>query len=104
MEATFAQIVATTLLRVDRVDGEILDLPCLLAVGSDGFSSRLWRADNISGPWPGNEAIILNAEFLVPERALPLFPVGTVAYVLINRKTIGIVKVLRNHANEMKSA
>jgi hypothetical protein len=97
LEATFSQFVATSLM---RVDGDILDLPCLLALGSDGFSTRLWRADRISGPWPGDEAIILNAEFLMPERALPSFPVGTIARVLLGNKLIGSVKVLRNHANE----
>jgi hypothetical protein len=104
LEATFAQIVATTVMRVDRADGDILDLPCLLALGSDGFSTRLWRADSISGPWPGGEAIILNAEFLMPERALPHFPVGTVAHVLVDSKVIGSVKVLRHHANENVAA
>jgi hypothetical protein len=100
LEATFSEIVATTLMRVDRVDGDILDLPCLLALGSDGFSTRLWRADKISGPWPSDEAIILNAEFLMPERALPRFPIGAMARVLVDKKFIGSVKVLRNHANE----
>src|SRR5688572_11537813 len=55
LEATFPQIVATTLMRAS--DG-ILDLPCLLALGGDGFSTRLWRADKISGPWPGDEKLI----------------------------------------------
>ncbi len=97
LEATFSQIVATALMRVDN---DILDLPCLLTLGSDGFSARLWRADKISGPWPGDEAIMLNAEFLMPERAWPHFPVGTIARVLMDKKYIGSVKVLRNHANE----
>jgi len=100
VEATFAGIVATALMRVDRADGDILDLPCLLALGSDGFSTRLWRADKISGPWPGDEAIILNAEFLMPERALPHFPAGTIANVLVGNKFIGSIKVLHNHAHE----
>lgn len=99
LEATFSRIVATASMRVDRTDGDILDLPCLLVVGSDGFSTRLWRADKISGPWPSDEAIVLNAEFLMPERALPSFPVGTTAHVLIDNKVIGSVKVLRTHAS-----
>ncbi len=100
VEATFSQIVATALMRADDVDRDILDLPCLLVLGSDGFSTRLWRADKITGPWPGDEALILNAEFLMPERALPRFPVGTVARVLVGNKPIGSVKVLRNHGDE----
>lgn len=100
VEATFSQIVATDLMRLDRMDGDILDLPCLLTLGSDGFSARVWRADKISGPWTSGEAIVLNAEFLMPERALPRFPVGTVARVLLNKTYIGSIKVLRNHANE----
>jgi hypothetical protein len=97
LEATFSQIVATTLMRADK---DILDLPCLLALGSDGFSTRLWRADKISGPWPSDEVIILNAEFLKPESALPRFPVGTVARVLVGNKFIGNAKVLHNLADE----
>jgi hypothetical protein len=100
LEATFSRIVATALMRVDRADGNILDLPCLLALGSDGFSTRLWRADKIGGPWPSGEALVLNAEFLMPERALSHFPVGTIAHVLVDNKVIGSVKILRNHANE----
>lgn len=101
VEATFSRIVATTLM---RADGDILDLPCLLALGSDGFSSRLWRVDKISGPWPNDEAIVLNAEFLMPERALPRFPVGTMARVLVDNKVIGSIKVLRNHATDNVAA
>lgn len=97
LEATFSQIVATTLMRADK---DILDLPCLLVLGSNAFSSRLWRADKITGPWPGDEKLILNAEFLMPERALPSFPIGTIARVLMGNKSIGSVKVLRNHADE----
>lgn len=98
VEATFSQIVATDLMRLDRADGDILDLPCLLTLGSDGFSARLWRADKISGPWPSGEAMVLNAEFLMPERALPRFPVGTTARVLVNKSYIGGITVLQHHA------
>lgn len=97
VEAMFSRIIETALM---RVDGDILDLPCLLVLGSDGFSARLWRSDKISGPWPDQQAITMNAEFLVTERALPRFPVGTMARVLLNKTYIGSVKVLRNHANE----
>src|SRR5688572_13475040 len=97
LEATFPQIVATTLMRASN---DILDLPCLLALGSDGFSTRLWRADKITGPWPSDEKLILNGEFLMPERALPRFPIGTTAHVLVGNQFIGSVKVLRNHADE----
>lgn len=96
LEAKFSQIVATNLM---LADGDILDLPCLLALGSDGFRSRLWRADKITGPWPNDETLILNAEFLMPERALPRFPVDTIARVLVGTAVIGNVKVLRNHAD-----
>lgn len=98
LEATFSRIVATSLM---RPDSDILDLPCLLVLGSDGFSSRLWRADKISGPWPSDEAVILNAEFLMPDRALPRFPEGTITHVLIGNKVIGSAKVLRTHTNEL---
>ena len=97
LEATFSQIVATTLMHAHN---DILDLPCLLALGSDGFSTRLWRADKITGPWPSDEKLILNAEFLMPERALPRFPIGTTARVLMGNTFIGSAKVLRNHADE----
>ncbi len=103
LEATFSQIVATRLMRVDRVDGvdgDILDLPCLLVQGSDGFRSRLWRADKITGPWPSDETLILNAEFLLPERALPQFPANTIARVVVGTTVLGSVKVLRNHAQD----
>ena len=83
-----------------RADKELLELPCFLVLGSDGFSARLWRADKITGPWPNDEKLVLNAEFLVPERALPCFPIGTIARVLVGRTVIGNVKVLRNHAEE----
>ena len=97
LEATFPQIVPTTLMRADN---DIMDLPCLLALGSDAFSSRLWRVDKITGPWPGDEALVLNAEFLMPERALPRFPVGTTGNVLMGNRYLGSFKVLRNHADE----
>jgi hypothetical protein len=97
LEATFSQIVATSLMRTDN---DILDLPCLLALGSDGFRTRLWRADNVTGPWPPDEKLILNAEFLMPERALPQFPIGTTARVLVGTSVIGSVTVLRRHAEE----
>jgi hypothetical protein len=93
LEATFSVTVGTDLMRVDP-DGGILDLRCLLALGTDGFSARLWRADKITGPWPIEEKLILNAEFLMPERALPRFPVDTVAQVLLRDTYIGTVRVL----------
>lgn len=83
-----------------RTDKDILDLPCLLALGSDGFRTRLWRANNITGPWPPDEKLILNAEFLMPERGLPQFPIGTTARVLVGTSVIGSVTVLRRHAEE----
>lgn len=102
LEATFSRLIATSLMRTDN---GILDLPCLLALGSDGFRTRLWRADNITGPWPPDEKLILNAEFLMPERALPQFPIGTTARVLVDTSVIGSVTVLRRHAEEsLKSA
>lgn len=97
LEATFIGTIGTDLMRVDTEAG-ILDLRCLLAIGSDGFSTRLWRADKITGPWPGGEKLILNAEFLVPERALPLLPVETVARVLLGNKAVGSVRVLSVNA------
>ncbi len=93
LEATFTVTVGTDLMRVDAASN-ILDLRCLLALGTDGFSARLWRADKITGPWPSDEKLILNAEFLVPERALPRFPVDTVARVLLRDSFIGTVRVL----------
>jgi hypothetical protein len=93
LEATFSVTVGTDLMRVDR-DSGILDLRCLLAQGTDGFSARLWRADKITGPWPSEEKLILNAEFLMPERALPRFPVDTMAQVLLRDTFIGTVRVL----------
>lgn len=93
LEATFSVTVGTELMHVDT-DGGILDLRCLLALGTDGFSARLWRADKITGPWSNDEKLILNVEFLVPERALPRFPVDTVARVLLRDTVIGTAKVL----------
>ena len=93
LEATFSVTVGTDLMRVDPAGG-ILDLRCLLALGTDGFSARLWRADKITGPWPSEEKLILNAEFLMPERALPRFPVDTMAQVLLRDTFIGTVRVL----------
>ena len=95
VEGTFSEIVPTRLMRVSN---GILDLPCLLAIGSDGFSTRLWRADNVTGPWPNDETLGLHAEFLVPERALLHFPVGAIAQVFLGNTLIGSVKVLHNHA------
>ena len=97
LEATFSVTVGTDLMRVDA-DSGILDLRCLLALGTDGFSARLWRADKITGPWPSDEKLILNAEFLVPERALPRFPVDTLAQVLLRDTVIGTVRVLSVNA------
>ena len=97
VEATFSKIVATKHMRADK---ELLELPCFLVLGSDGFSARLWRADKITGPWPNEETLVLNAEFLAPERALPCFPPGTGAQVLVGNAFIGTVKVLRHHAEE----
>ncbi len=97
LEATFSVTVGTDLMRVEAVSG-ILDLRCLLALGTDGFSARLWRADKITGPWPNDEKLILNAEFLMPERALPRLPVDTVARVLLRDKFIGTVRVLSVNA------
>lgn len=93
LEATFSVTVATDLMHVDP-DGGILDLRCLLVLGTDAFSARLWRADKITGPWPSEEKLILNAEFLMPERALPRFPVDTMARVLLRDTVIGTVRVL----------
>ncbi len=95
LEATFSVTVGTDLMRVDN---GILDLRCLLAMGTDGFSARLWRADKITGPWPAEEKLILNAEFLVPERALPHFPADTIARVLLRDRFIGTVRVLSVNA------
>ncbi len=97
LEATFSVTVGTDLMRVDA-DSGILDLRCLLALGTDGFSARLWRADKITGPWPSDEKLILNAEFLVPERALPRFHVDTMAQVLLRDTFIGTVRVLSVNA------
>ncbi len=97
LEATFTVTVGTDLMRVDA-GSNILDLRCLLALGTDGFSARLWRADKITGPWPNDEKLILNAEFLIPERALPRFPVDTMARVLLRDAFIGSVRVLSVNA------
>lgn len=91
LEATFLATVATDRMRSDK---DILELWCLLALGTEGFSVRLWRLDKITGPWPGEETIILNAQFLVPQRALPRFPADTNAQVLLGNAFIGSVKVL----------
>lgn len=93
LEVTFSVTVGTDLMRFEA-DSGILDLRCLLALGTDGFSARLWRADKITGPWPSEEKLILNAEFLVPERALPRFPVDTTAQVLLRDTLIGTARVL----------
>ncbi len=95
LEATFSVTVGTDLMRVDN---GILDLRCLPALGTDGFSARLWRADKITGPWPSEEKLILNAEFLIPERALPRFPADTIARVLLRDTYIGTVRVLSANA------
>ncbi len=97
LEATFSVTVGTDLMRLD-VDSKILDLRCLLALGTDGFSARLWRADKITGPWPSDEKLILNAEFLIPERALPRFPTDAIARVLLRDTVIGTVRVLSVNA------
>ncbi len=95
LEATFSVTVGTDLMRVDN---DTLELRCLLALGTDGFSARLWRADKITGPWPSDEKIILNAQFLVPERALPRFPADTMAQVLLRDTVVGAVNVLSANA------
>jgi hypothetical protein len=97
LEATFSVTVGTDLMRVDA-DSGILDLRCLLALGTDGFSARLWRTDKITGPWPSDEKLILNAEFLMPERALPHLPVDTMARVQLQNTVIGTVRVLSVNA------
>jgi len=94
VEATFSQLVPASALLADE---DILDLPCLLTIGSDGFSSRLWRADKVGGPWPSGETLILNAEFLKPEQALPRFPVGVSAQVWVDDAAIGSVTVVRHY-------
>jgi hypothetical protein len=95
LEATFSVTVGTDLMRADN---DILDLRCLLALGTDGFSARLWRADKITGPWPGEVKLMLNAQFLVPDRALPRFPVDTIAQALLRDTFIGSVRVLSANA------
>ena len=45
------------------------------------------------------EKLILNAQFLVPERALPRFPVDTIAQVLLRDTVIGTVRVLSANAS-----
>jgi hypothetical protein len=95
LEATFSVTVGTDLMRADN---ETLDLRCLLALGTEGFSARLWRADKITGPWPSEEKIILHAQFLVPDRALPRFPTDTIAQALLRDTFIGTVKVLSANA------
>ncbi len=101
VEGKFLRLIPTNAM---RVHGNILDLPCLLVLGSDGFSSRLWRVDKITGPWPNDETLLLNAEFLVPERALPHFPAGTIAHVLLGNTAIGSITVLRNHAEDIPAS
>ena len=91
LEATYSRTVATAMMQVDN---DVLELRCLLVVGSDGFTARLWRADRISGPWPGEETLRMNAQFLVPERALPCFPVDTNAQVMLDYTIVAAVKVL----------
>ena len=90
LEATFSVTVGTDLMRADN---DTLDLRCLLALGTDGFSARLWRADKITGPWPAEEQLILNAQFLIPDRALPRFPADTIAQALLRDTFIGTVRV-----------
>lgn len=96
VQAAFIQIVPTSAMMADK---DILDLPCLLAIGSNGFRARLWRADKITGPWPPDEQLALNAEFLMPERALSSFPPGTTARVLLGKSVIGNVKVMHRHGD-----
>jgi hypothetical protein len=91
LEATFSRTVATATMQVDN---DVFELRCLLAVGSDGFTARLWRADRISGPWPSEETLRMSAQFLVPERALPRFPVDTNAQVMLDNTFVAAVKVL----------
>lgn len=91
LEATFSSTVATARM---QVDGDILELRCVLAVGSDGFTARLWRADGVSGPWPSEETIVMDAQLLVPGRALPRLPADTEAKVLLGNVLIGSVRVL----------
>ena len=97
LEATFSVTVGTDWMRVNA-GSNILDLRCLMILGTDGFSARLWRADKITGPWPGDEKLILNAEFLIPERALPRFPVDRMARVLLRDSAIGTVRLLSVNA------
>ena len=91
LEATFSRTITTAMM---QVDGDILDLRCVLSVGSDGYTARLWRSDEISGPWPGEETIRMSAQLLVPERALPCLPADTNAQVLLGATFAGAVKVL----------
>ena len=95
LEATFSVTVGTDVMRVDN---DTLDLRCLLALGTDGFRARLWRADKITGPLPAEEKLILNAQFLVPDRALPRFPADTIAQTLLRDTFIGTVRVLSTNA------
>jgi hypothetical protein len=95
LEVTFSRLIPTSQMQVDQ---NLLELRCLLALGSDGYTIRLWRADGVSGPWPDAEPLRMNAQFLVPERALAKFPAGTHATLVLGNVNAGAASVVSQTA------
>ena len=63
------------------------ELSCLLLLGTEGFTARLWRIGNSASP-------AVNVQFLRPEVSVPRFGVGVEARVVVNGQPCGTLRMV----------
>ena len=70
------------------------EYPCLLLIGTEGFTGRLWCTGDEKVTWAKEIPVNLKVQFLAPDVAHSRFPPGTVAKILVGRSVTGQVEVL----------
>ena len=70
------------------------EYPCLLLIGTEGFTGRLWCTGDEKVTWAKEIPVNLKVQFLAPDVAHSRFSPGTVAKILVGRGVTGQVEVL----------
>jgi len=70
-------------------DSEVVH--CLLLLGTEGFTARLWRPGS-SHSWAAGHPDRVNVQFLRPELALPRFAANAVAQILVKGVNVGTLE------------
>jgi hypothetical protein len=81
-----------------RASGES-EFPCILLLGTEGFTSRVWSPALDKAAWTPGSPLALNLQLLVPSNALPKLPPGTVARLLVGRTVVGSAEVVSHAAS-----